>query len=81
MVAPSSFNFKMPCKILLRLCGSTATVGSSSRISFGLCAMPQAMFKRRSSPPESFWDKILQNPKVPQIQPPLQHIGGEASYL
>ena len=37
----------------LRALGSTATVGSSKKMSSGLCTMPHAMFSRRSRPPES----------------------------
>ncbi len=53
MVAPLSLSFFIPSKILFLLCGSTATVGSSKNISFGLCAIPQAIFNLLSSPPDS----------------------------
>ena len=38
---------------MITTCGSTATVGSSKKISLGLWAIPQAMFNLRSKPPES----------------------------
>ena len=53
-VAPCRFSSKMPSKILLRLWGSTDTVGSSKIISLGLCAIPHAMFNLLSKPPLSF---------------------------
>ena len=53
MVDPCAFRRRMPSRMEFLLCGSTATVGSSKKMSSGLCAMPHAMFSRRSRPPES----------------------------
>lgn len=53
IVAPSSLNFFIPSNILFLLWGSTATVGSSKNINFGLCAIPHAMFSLLKRPPDN----------------------------
>ena len=46
-------------------CGSTATVGSSKNIISGLCAIPQAIFKRRNKPPDNCFGKYFLNSSNP----------------
>ena len=53
MVAPFVFNLIILFNILFLLCGSTATVGSSKNMSFGLWAIPHAILSLRSKPPDN----------------------------
>ena len=46
----------------LRDCGSTPTVGSSSRMSSGSCSKAPAMFSRRFMPPLKLWTRSCADP-------------------